>query len=74
MSRRSEFRNEVKTRLNDDDYALLQAFKQLSGFESDSVALQRAVRLALRGVIGTLPVALASVSAEMAQAGTRVQA
>ncbi|MDR3381763.1 hypothetical protein [Cupriavidus basilensis] len=74
MSRRSEFRNEVKTRLSDEDYAALQAFRQMSGFDSDSMALARAVRLALRGVVGTLPVALSGVSAEVAQVGTRVAA
>ncbi|KWW37892.1 phage portal protein [Cupriavidus metallidurans] len=67
MSRRSEYRNEVKTRLSDDDYAALQAFKAMSGFDSDSAALQRAVRLALRGAVGTLPVSLVGVSAEVAQ-------
>ncbi|MCA7083418.1 hypothetical protein K7G19_07370 [Cupriavidus sp. DB3] len=71
MSRRAEFRNEVKTRLNDEDYEALQAFKLMQGFESDSAALQRAVRLALRGVVGTLPVRISGVSAEVSQAGTR---
>ncbi|MDE4918181.1 hypothetical protein ACUXAV_000218 [Cupriavidus metallidurans] len=74
MSRRSEYRNEVKTRLSDDDYAALQAFKAMSGFDSDSAALQRAVRLALRGAVGTLPVSLVGVSAEVAQLGTQVHA
>jgi len=72
MSRRSEYRNEVKTRLSDEDYAALQAFKVMSGFDSDSAALQRAVRLALRGAVGTLPVSLLGVSAEVAHRGTRV--
>lgn len=74
MSRRAEFRNEVKTRLRDRAYDALQVYKELHGIDSDSAALNRVVEVALLGVVGTLPARLLGVSAERGQAGARVGA
>ena len=71
MKRRAEFRNEVKTRLTDEEYGAMQTFKALHGIESDSAALARITRLLLLGVVGTLPADLTGVSADLGQGGPR---
>jgi hypothetical protein len=74
MSRRTEFRNEVKTRLSDKEFVALQAFKALHGIDGDSAGLARIVRLHLFGAVGNLPANLTTFSADMAQGGTQVNA
>jgi hypothetical protein len=74
MSRRAEFRNEVKTRLEDPVYEGMQAYKALYGIDSDSAALARITKLFLFGTVGTLPANLLGVSAEAAQNGSRIAA
>lgn len=72
MTRRAEFRNEVKTRLRDEVYEKMQTFKQLHYIDSDSAALARLVEMMLCGVVGNVPGQPAGVSANLAQLGTRV--
>ncbi|MGN6589341.1 MAG: hypothetical protein ACTHKE_03515 [Sphingomicrobium sp.] len=74
MSRRTEARNEVKTRLSDREYEGMQAFKALHGIESDSAALARITSLLLFGTVGNLPANLIDRSASAAQFGTLVAA
>ncbi|AOZ06789.1 hypothetical protein [Cupriavidus malaysiensis] len=74
MSRRSEYRNEVKTRLRDRAYDALQVYKQVYGIESDSAALARIAEVALFGAVGTLPAPIAGVSDELGHFGTQVAA
>lgn len=74
MSRRTEYRNEVKTRLDDRTYEGMQAFKALNGIESDSAALARMASLMLFGTVGNLPVNLIDRSTNAAQNGTLVAA
>ncbi|GLC92342.1 MULTISPECIES: hypothetical protein [Cupriavidus] len=74
MSRRSEFRNEVKTRLRDRAYDALQLYKQVNGIESDSAALARIAEQHLFGAVGTLPVAIGGVSDDLGHFGTPVTA
>ncbi|MFX1675177.1 hypothetical protein PWR63_23505 [Paraburkholderia sp. A2WS-5] len=74
MSRRTEYRNEVKTRLSDRAYEGMQAFKALHGIESDSAALARITDLLLFGTVGNLPVNLIERSANTSQNGTMVAA
>jgi hypothetical protein len=74
MSRRAEFRNEVKTRLEDPVYEGLQAYKALHGIDHDSAALARIAKLFLFGTIGTLPANLLSVSVASSQVGSAVTA
>lgn len=74
MSRRTEARNEVKTRLSDREYEGMQAFKALHGIESDSAALARITALLLFGTVGNLPVNLIDRSANAAHSGTSVAA
>lgn len=51
MSRRAEYRNEVKTRLRDEVYTRLQDFKQLHFIDSDSAALARLAEMLLCGIV-----------------------
>ncbi|MDR5797220.1 hypothetical protein QCE49_27875 [Caballeronia sp. LZ008] len=74
MSRRAEFRNEVKTRLEDPVYEGMQAFKALYGIDSDSAALARIAKLFLFGTVGTLPANLLGVSVASPQVGSAVSA
>lgn len=74
MSRRAEYRNEVKTRLRDRVYDALQLYKQVHGIDSDSAALNRLTEVALFGHVGTLPAAIAGVSDEPGHIGPRVAA
>jgi hypothetical protein len=68
MTRRAEYRNEVKTRLEDDVYEALQDFKQLNYIDSDSAALARIVRMLLCGIV---PRPRAAVSSETGRIGPR---
>ncbi|WP_186224600.1 hypothetical protein ACN262_08405 [Burkholderia gladioli] len=74
MSRRPEFRNEVKTRLTDEEYDAMQAFKAVYGIESDSAALKRIARLLLLGFSNTVPTRLVGVSADLGRNGPAVRA
>ncbi|MFP4895611.1 hypothetical protein [Paraburkholderia sp. EG304] len=74
MSRRTEYRNEVKTRLSDRTYDGMQAFKALQGIESDSAAMARMADLFLFGTVGNLPSNLIDRSANSADTGTPVAA
>lgn len=71
MARRAAFRNEVKTRLTDDDYEALLRYQELHGADSTSAALSRLVRMALFGVLGILPAHLSGVSDDASHSGTR---
>jgi hypothetical protein len=61
MKKRAEYRNEVKTRLDCDTYDALQEFKQLNFIDSDSAAVARICRIALRGMV---PSVRSAVSAD----------
>lgn len=74
MSKRAEYRNEVKTRLRDRAYDALQLYKQVHGIESDSAALARIAEVALFGAVGTLPAVIAGVSDDVGQNVPRIPA
>jgi len=74
MSRRTEYRNEVKTRMKDRTYVGMQAWKTLHGIDSDSAALDRIAELFLFGTVGNLPSNLLECSSDMAQFGNRMAA
>lgn len=71
MKRRAAYRNEVKTRLSDEDYEALMRYQVIHGADSTSAALQRLIRLSLFGVIGILPSDLSGVSATTSHIGPR---
>jgi len=66
---RATAKNEVKTRLDDDEYDALQLFRNAYGYESDSQAIKRAVRMLLLGVVGIMPGAAISVSVNSGHSG-----
>lgn len=71
MSRRAEYRNEVKTRLRDEVYTRLQDFKQLHFIDSDSAALARLVEMLLCGIV---PAQRVTVSDVQGQTGPQARA
>lgn len=74
MTRRAEYREEIKTRMRPAVATALRKFKSLNGFDSDSAALNRVAELFLLGVIGTLPEDDLGVSAEVGHPGPRSHA
>jgi hypothetical protein len=74
MSRRTEYRNELKTRVPDEIVEALRAWKALHGVQHDSSAVERILRLHLFGSIGSLPADLIDRSAYAVHSGTRVAA
>jgi hypothetical protein len=71
VTRRANYRNEVKTRLDDRTYDALLRYQALHGSESISSAAARALGTALLGVIGILPADISGVSADVSQLGPR---
>ncbi|CAE6811122.1 hypothetical protein R69746_05624 [Paraburkholderia aspalathi] len=74
MSRRTEYRNEVKIRLDDRTYEGLLAWKALNGIDYASTAGGRAIQLFLFGTVGNLPANLLDRSSAEARFGTEVPA
>lgn len=77
MSRRTgraPARNEVKMRLDDDEYCALLAWKKLNGYESEGGTAKRIMRLFLLGAVGTLPTPIEGVSDDLGHIGTRLAA
>lgn len=74
MTRRAEYREEIKTRMRPAVATALRKFKSMNGFDSDSAALNRVAELFLLGVIGTLPDDEFGVSVEAAHSGPRSHA
>lgn len=69
---RAPYRNEVKTRLSDDEYDALLRFQAIHGSESISAALGRCVRVALFGMVGMLPADISGVSASASHSGPHI--
>lgn len=70
MSRRAEYRNEVKTRLRDEVYERLQNFKALNFIDSDSAALARLAEMLLCGIVPMHRNAVSDDSGQQSQRGT----
>lgn len=51
MRKRAEFRNEIKTRVSDQIFERVQAFKDAQAIDSDSAAVARLLEIALFGVL-----------------------
>jgi hypothetical protein len=70
MSRRAEYRNEVKTRLRDEVYVRLQDFKQLHFIDSDSAALARLAEMLLCGIVPAQRIGVSDDSDRRSPLGT----
>lgn len=69
---KTDRRNAVKTQLTDEEYEALQAFRDLHGIQSDSLALSTIARLHLLGVMGRMPTALSLSSTNSGQSRTAI--
>jgi hypothetical protein len=74
MSRRTEYRNEIKIRIDDRTYDGLRAFMALNGIDYESVGASRALSLFLFGSVGTLPANLLDSSSTATRFGAEVVA
>lgn len=66
---RTEFRNEMKTRVPDRVYEGVLQYQESNRIASESRAIADLLELALFGTIGSVPGLLALISHETAQSG-----
>lgn len=71
---RTEFRNEMKTRVPDRVYEGVRRFREDHQIDSESRAISQLLELALFGTVGSVPMALGDFSPEMGQSGTKTHA
>ncbi|WP_066735699.1 hypothetical protein [Cupriavidus sp. D384] len=69
---RAPARNPVKGNVDDEEYEAFLRFKEAYGFDSDAATLRRIFRIALFGVMGTLPAPLQAVASVTDQNGPRI--
>ena len=70
---RTDFRNEIKSRVRDGTYEALMQYMQDHRCSSEARAISDLLELALFGVIGTVPPQLGDFRHEAAQSGTKTQ-
>ena len=66
---KTEFRNELKTRVSDRVYDGVQQFLATNKCASEARAISELLELALFGTVGSVPPVLPDNSHEMAQSG-----
>lgn len=71
---KTEFRNELKSRVPDPVYEGVKAFQEENGFDSESRAISKLLEIALFGTVGTLPIDHFQSSPGMAQSGPLIRA
>lgn len=71
---KTEFRNELKTRVTDRAYEAVQTYMATNRCASEARAISELLELALFGTTGSVPQALVHGSHEMAQFGTKTHA
>jgi hypothetical protein len=71
---KTEFRNEVKTRVSDRAYEGICEFVRKNGYVSEARGISDLLELALFGAVGTVPVYLSGSCHELAQFGTKTHA
>lgn len=75
MSRpKTDFRNELKTRVNDRAYEAVQQYIRENRCGSEARAIADLLDIALFGMIGSVPQALVGSRHELAQFGTKTHA
>lgn len=70
---RTEFRNELKTRVPDPVYDGVKVLQAENGIDSESRAISKLLEIALFGTVGTMPIDLIHSSHELAQSGTLIR-
>lgn len=68
---KTEYRNELKTRVTDPTYDGVQQYMAANRCASEARAISELLELALFGTIGSVPHGLLGSSHEMAQFGTK---
>lgn len=71
---KTEFRNELKSRVPDPVYEGVKAFQEENGFDSESRAISKLLEIALFGTVGTMPADHLQGSHGMAQSGPLIRA
>lgn len=71
---KTEFRNELKTRVSDPVYDGVQQYIAANRCASEARAISELLELALFGTIGSVPLSLVDNSHGMAQSGTKTHA
>lgn len=71
---RTDFRNEMKTRVTDRTYEGVQRYLRENRCASEARAIADLLDLALFGTVGSVPFLLGHESLEMAQFGTKTKA
>jgi hypothetical protein len=71
---KTEFRNELKTRVADRTYEGVQRYLAENRCTSEARAIAELLDLALFGMVGSVPGLLADIRPEMGQCGTKTQA
>jgi len=71
---RTDFRNEMKTRVTDRVWEGVKQFQAENRIDSEARAMSQLLELALFGTVGTVPESLIHSSHEMAQFGTKTPA
>lgn len=71
---KTEYRNEVKTRVTDRAYEAVQMYMQSNRCASEARAISDLLELALFGTVGSVPFDLADSSHELGQFGPKTHA
>lgn len=71
---KTDFRNELKTRVRDATYDAVQRYMADNKCASEARAISDLLEIALFGVVGSVPMDLASNSPELAQSWTKTKA
>jgi len=71
---KTDFRNELKTRVTDPVYDGVQQYMQTNRCASEARAISELLELALFGTVGSVPQNLLDNSHGMAQSGTKTPA
>ncbi|WP_434513801.1 hypothetical protein AB6Q56_14565 [Dechloromonas sp. ARDL1] len=71
---KTEYLNEMKTRVPDPVFEGVKAFQEENGFDSESRAISKLLEIALFGTVGTLPTDHLQSSPGVSQSGPLIRA
>lgn len=72
--KKTEYRNELKTRVTDRAYEDVQAYMKSNRCASEARAISELLEIALFGMVGSVPSGQVCFSREMGQFGTKTPA
>lgn len=71
---KTDFRNEMKTRVTDKVYEGVQRFRDENRIDSEARAISQLLELALFGTVGSVPGSLLDIRHELGQFGPKTHA